>query len=99
MATLNSASSLDDVQASYADSASYHEDGSPAKARAFITACRLLLLLLPKRASRGGRAQGEEIELDPRLLAEQITEAKRFLSESADRTVPPNTFSFQSFRD
>ena len=49
MSTLNSTSTLAQIEASYADSASYAEDNSVAKARAFVTACRLLLLKYPKR--------------------------------------------------
>jgi len=98
MSTLNSASTLADIKASYADNASYAEDGSPAKARAFITACRLLLLKLPKRASKGG-GQGEEIELESRLFAEEIAEAKRYLTESNIRDAPTKCFSIENFRE
>lgn len=98
MSTLNSASTFEQIQAAYADNASYQEDGSAAKARAFITACRLLLLKLPKRVSKGGKSQGEEIELDPRLLAEQIGEAKRYLSEANIATAPPRCYSLENFR-
>ena len=48
MSTLSSASTLAQVEAAYADNASYAEDNSVAKARAFVTACRLLLKY-PKR--------------------------------------------------
>jgi alpha-D-ribose 1-methylphosphonate 5-triphosphate synthase subunit PhnL len=49
MSTLSSSSSLAQVEAAHADNASYAEDNSVAKARAFITACRILLLKYPKR--------------------------------------------------
>jgi len=48
MSTLNSSSTLAQIEAAYADSASYAEDNSVAKARAFVTACRLLVLKYPK---------------------------------------------------
>jgi hypothetical protein len=48
MSTLNSASTLAEIEAAYADNASYAEDNSVAKCRAFITACRLLVLKYPK---------------------------------------------------
>ena len=48
MSTLNSASTLAQIEASYADNASYAEDNSVAKCRAFITACRLLVLKYPR---------------------------------------------------
>jgi hypothetical protein len=39
---------LAQIKASYADNASYGEDNSVAKCRAFITACRLLVLKYPR---------------------------------------------------
>lgn len=48
MSTLNSSSTLAEIEAAYADNASYAEDNSVAKARAFVTACRLLVLKYPK---------------------------------------------------
>jgi len=99
MSSLTSASTLADIKAAYADNASYLEDGSAVKARLFITACRLLLLALPKRAMKGGRTSGEEIELDPSLLAGQINEAKRFLTEANLVAAPPKLFSVEYFRD
>ena len=53
MATLNSHSTDAEVLASYDDNASYEEDGSCAKAEAFITACRILRNRLPLSAGRG----------------------------------------------
>ena len=98
MATLTSASTLAEIKAAYADNASYLEDGSATKARAFITACTLLLLRLPKRVSKGG-GQGEEIELDPQLLADQIGEAKRYLSAANVAIAPTKCYSIENFRD
>ena len=99
MSVLTSASTWDEVYDAYLDNASYLEDGSAAKARAFTTACRLLLLLLPKRISKGGRVQGEEIELDIRVILDQIGEAKRFLTQTAVAAAPPKSFSIEHFRD
>ena len=98
MSSLSSTSTLAEINAAYADNASYLEDNSPAKARAFVTACRLLVLKLPKRTSKGGRGQGEEVELDPRLLAEQITEAKRFLTAAGIASAPSKCYSIEDFR-
>lgn len=79
MSTLSSASTPAQVQAAYADNASYMEDGSPTKARTFITACRMLLLQLPARAEHG---RGGRIEMNVTLLREQIDEARRWLATS-----------------
>jgi len=98
MSTLNSASTRADTLAAYKDTASYAEDGDAGKARAFITACRLLLLILPKRAMHGGTAGGEQIDLNPELIAAQITEAKRWLIGN-DTSTPQTTYSdFSNFR-
>jgi hypothetical protein len=48
MSSLNSSSTLAQIEAAYTDNASYSEDNSVAKGRAFVTACRLLLLKYPK---------------------------------------------------
>lgn len=42
------------VKQAYLDNASYAEENSVAKARAFETACRQLLLLLPQSATQMG---------------------------------------------
>ena len=79
MATLDASSSLAEVRAAYADAASFEEDASPAKARSFITACRLLLALLPKRSAHGDRGSNE-VELDLTVLERQLVEARRWLA-------------------
>lgn len=57
MSSLTSSSTLAEVEAAYVDNASYAEDGSVVKAKAFITACRILLLKIPKSTgSRNGTA-------------------------------------------
>jgi hypothetical protein len=97
MATLTSASTLDEIKAAYDDNASYSEDGSLAKAKAFVTACRLLLRRTPRRVALGGPAS-EEIEMEPKLLEGQITEAKRWIANlPAGESV--SYADFQDFRD
>ncbi|MCA9013708.1 MAG: hypothetical protein KDA77_00120 [Planctomycetaceae bacterium] len=51
--TLNSSNTLDDIIAAYADNASYAEDDSVTKARAFVTACNILILKLPAEQTNG----------------------------------------------
>lgn len=77
--TLSSASTDAEVEDAYADNASYAEDGSVAKARAFITACRLLLLRRPSQASKGGPG-GAALEFDPTLYERQITQAEQYIA-------------------
>lgn len=79
MSTLSSASSLDEIKAAYADNASYVEDDSTSKARAFVTACRLLLLRMPRRTVHGGRGS-EELELQPELIQGELQRAETWLA-------------------
>jgi hypothetical protein len=96
MSTLSSASDLDTVIAAYADNASYQEDSSPAKARGFITACRILLVMLPKRSMHG---RGGQVEFDLPTLKGEMQAAQRWLAASP--TVTPDVLhpSFGNFRD
>lgn len=110
MATLSSASSLAAIQAEYLDTASYGEDGDVAKARRFVTACRLLILKTPKRHGN----QHGDTEYSPDLIAEQLKEARDWLERNGGAPAPTNTgatasaggaaarvtrASFQNFRD
>lgn len=74
MSTLSSTSTLAQIKAAYADNASYEEDDDATKAQAFITACRMLMMNLPKRTVHGGR--GEEVELPIELIEKQLTAAR-----------------------
>jgi hypothetical protein len=98
MSALNSSSTRQEILDAYADNASYAEDGDATKARAFITACRILLLKIPRRVARGGPAS-EEIEMEPRLIMDQIDEAKRWLAMNAPRQESVQYSDFRNFRD
>ena len=68
------------MRAAYADNGSYEEDGSSAKCRIFITACRLLLLRLPSRSARRGVAgAGDEVELNVMLIKGELESAQKWL--------------------
>lgn len=84
MSTLSSASTLAQVQAAYDDNASYAEDNSVAKCKAFITACRMLIRRTPVRAVHGGRGAGEELESSIELIRKELEAAKGWLAESGD---------------
>ncbi len=81
MSTLSSASSITDIKNAYADNASYQEDGSAAKCAAFITACRLLLMKIPTLVSAG---TGNQVQMETRLIAEEMRNAKAWLATSSD---------------
>jgi len=102
MATLSSTSTLVEVQAAYDDNAGYAEDGSAAMARTFITACRILLRRVPKRASHGGRG-AEEVELDPTMIREELKAAQQWLATDpvalGDSGTGARFASFADFRE
>lgn len=93
MSTLTSSSTLADIKASYLNNASYSEDNSLSKAKAFVTACRFLLLKLPNRASHAG----EEIQLDPRMIQDEMKIAIRWISSNAEEA-PVKFDSFENLR-
>ena len=67
MSTLTSSSTDAEVEAAYDDNASYREDQSTAKAKAFITACRILIR---RCATRMGE-RGDLLEFDVGLLRDE----------------------------
>jgi hypothetical protein len=102
VSTLNSTSTRAEVVAAYDDNASYAEDGSVAKCKAFITACRFMLNpgRYLRRASSGGRG-GEEFEVGFEQIREEIEAAKRWLAcraDVADGGAGVKHLSFERFR-
>lgn len=91
MATLTSSSTYTEVEESYKDNASYFEDQSVAKARAYITACRFLIMLTPS-LSRIGSA---EIQKRTDLYRDEIKIAMQWLS--ANDTTRPNLGGVRDF--
>ena len=100
MSTLSSTSTLAEIQASYDDNASWFEDNSVSKARAFATAVRMLIRRTAKRASTGG-GTGEMVEMDTAQLREELKDVVEWLSANdGDRAGPSVRFvSFEDFRD
>jgi hypothetical protein len=76
MASLTSASTIAEIEAAYMDNAGYAEDRSPAMARAFVTACRFLLLKRPTEAGSGT----DRLVLSPEQIAGQIKSAEEWLA-------------------
>ena len=76
MSTLSSTSTLAEIQAAYDDNGSYLEDASVAKARAFVTACQLLI----RRTARRSRHGPAEVEVDVEQLRSDLREARAWLA-------------------
>ena len=64
---------LAEIRSAYLTNASYEEDASVAEARAFVTACRRLLVVLP---SHSGNAAGDGRDMS-------ITEISRAMKDAA----------------
>lgn len=98
MSMLSSSSTLAEIVAAYADNASYEEDSSASKAAAFITACRLLLLKIPKRTKHAG---GSEIEVDPAQVREEMAAARNWSAANGGTSGSGGYrhASFENFRD
>jgi hypothetical protein len=98
MSTLSASSSYSEIRAAFDDNASYEEDGSVAKAKAFITACRMLLRRTPKRAAVGGG--GHELELDPAIIKEMMADAQEWIAANDVIAGGRTTYAdFTNFRD
>lgn len=97
MATLTSASTLAEVKAAYIDNASFEEDGSVSAAKTFVTACRILLLQLPKEAAKGG----ESLTLSIEQIHAEMKRAQVWVNANGGNGPAGGVLhtSFENFRD
>ena len=89
---VDSTSTLAQVQAAYDDNANYAEVASVAKARAFVTACRILLRRVPGRMSTAG----DSLDLNASLIRAEMADAKNFIA--ANRAGSVRHVDFRGFR-
>jgi hypothetical protein len=95
--SVDSTSSLTEVQAQYDDNASYFEDNSIAKAKLFVTACRILLRRTASQMVKGSN----QVNLNVPLIEKQLKDAEEWLlaRDTAFRPGPSVTRSdFRRFR-
>lgn len=98
--SLSSTSTLDEVSAAFLDNASYSATGSVTAARTFVTACRMLLLMIPKM--QGSREA--TVTMNPELIQKEMMSAQEWLQatdtgENAVTAGPRVRLgSFQRFR-
>lgn len=97
MSTLNSNSTLAEIEAAYDDNASYEEDGSVSKAKAFVTACRMLVRRYRKVMQRGS---GTRIENDIARVQEELKRASTYVAQhdTAGNGGGAKYVSFENFR-
>jgi len=99
MSTLSSSSTLTEIQAAYDDNASYLEDGSTAKCKAFITAVRLLIRRTAQQVSNS--AASSSITIDINQYREELRDARKWLAANGGQTAGGSGtkyLSIESFR-
>jgi hypothetical protein len=98
--SLDSNSTLADIQAAYDDNASYEIDGSVSKARLFVLACRLLQGRTIKRVRSGGQGGGFESERDPAQIRKEMEDAQAWLARNdpGQRGGHVRAFDLRGFR-
>lgn len=94
MSTLSSSSTWAQIKAAYDDNASYEEDASVSKARAFVTACRMILRRLATKAKNGD----SEIEFDTRIVQDEMKQAQRYVA-AVDPTLSQGSVVHTTFED
>ena len=75
MATLSSSSTDQAVWDAYDDNASYDEDNSAAKAKIFITACRILIRRRPNLVT----TDGQSVQFNGRMVQKELDQAQQWL--------------------
>jgi hypothetical protein len=98
---LSAVSTSADIEAAFLDSMSYDADGSPDKCRAFIAACRGLLLRRPSTASRGASDSSQAFTWSMESIKAELDAARQWLAfapvaNGGDNTVHPD---FSNLRD
>jgi hypothetical protein len=78
MAAVTSVSTDQQVWDCYDDNASFREDASVAKAKAFITACMLLMRRRPVRIS----ADGTSADFDGSFIQKALEDAREWLAQN-----------------
>ena len=92
MAAITASSTLDDIRKEYLANASYEEDGSESKCKAFITAARALLAFLPVAAT--GFGDDAMVQFSVTSVNDALKMAQRWLSGRATGRV-----TYVDFRD
>jgi hypothetical protein len=95
MSTLTSASTFTEVQAAYFTNATYLEDASVTKAKAFITACMFLLEMKPRSLSHDGAS----IDFDFKLIENLMNAAKDYVSINQTIDGCPSRVTVKSFKN
>jgi|GEM_PF-2176599 len=78
------ASDLETAKAAYLANADYATEQNETKCKAFVNACRKLLLLIPTTYSRDNEAGGESYGFNPDVIRSELEKAEAFLASLKD---------------
>lgn len=97
---LSSASTTAQVLAAYADNGSYEENDSLSEAKAFVSACRILLSPkhLVSRSASGGRS-GTEVEYDVTVVEREKDRSQRWIEQKLGESGNVVHADFSNFRE
>lgn len=95
MSTLTSSSTITEIEAAYIDNASFEEDSSASKCRAFITACRVLLLKRPSESRHGGSGMTWSME----SIRSEMQRAAAWLAAQPDTATDSAAQSYADFSE
>lgn len=90
---LSSTSTDAEVWAAYDDNATYQEDGSVAKCKAFITACIIIIRRNPRRYGTGE----QNLELNADGLRDELTKARSWLGANDSGYTGVKRLNFNDF--
>ena len=79
---LSSETSRSQIIAAYLDCSDYDLVGSTARAAVFIRAGRMLLARPVTRTAAGGQG-GEEVELEPRIMQDEVAKAETWYAHQS----------------
>ena len=98
MSQLSSTSTFAEIEASYMDNASYEEDADAGKAKAFVTACRLLI----QKTNSQLTSDGQTSAYDVKLLQAELRDAQMWLTANGGSSSFGNSggiaFDMRGFR-
>jgi hypothetical protein len=90
---LNSTSTDAQVWAAYDDNATYQEDASVAKCKAFVTACIILLRRNPRRTG----TREADIELNADGIRDELANARQWLAANENIYTGTKRLNFNDF--
>ena len=96
---LSATSTPADIEGAYLDNMSYDSDGSPDKCRAFISACRGLLLRRPETASRGASDSSQAFTWSMESIRKELEAARQWLAFAPASVGGPVHPDFSDLRD